>query len=238
MFAGKKSAQIREILISESAWEEMTCLFAPSLAEKIISTCREMNASGLNQGTSGNVSARYTGGMLITPSGIAYSKMTPDMIVFVDDKGKPEAGKIPSSEWLIHLACYKARPELNAVIHTHAVNSTAVAIHNHSIPAIHYMVAVSGTDHIPCIPYYTFGSPELADGVSKGIRESKSLLMQHHGMLAMDVTLEKTLWLAGETETLADLYIKCGGLHHDVPVLSEAEMTIVLEKFKTYGLKA
>ena len=49
------------------------------LAEKIISTCREMNASGLNQGTSGNVSARYTGGMLITPSGIAYSKMTPDM---------------------------------------------------------------------------------------------------------------------------------------------------------------
>ncbi|HEP0611632.1 TPA: fuculose phosphate aldolase, partial [Escherichia coli] len=52
------------------------------------------------------------------------------------------------------------------------------------------------------------------------------------------VTLEKTLWLAGETETLADLYIKCGGLHHDVPVLSEAEMTIVLEKFKTYGLKA
>ena len=196
------------------------------LAEKIISTCREMNASGLNQGTSGNVSARYTGGMLITPSGIAYSKMT------------PEAGKIPSSEWLFHLACYKAKPELNAVIHTHAVNSTAVAIHNHSIPAIHYMVAVSGTDHIPCIPYYTFGSPELADGVSKGIRESKSLLMQHHGMLAMDVTLEKTLWLAGETEMLADLYIKCGGLHHDVPVLSEAEMTIVLEKFKTYGLKA
>ncbi|WP_260734178.1 class II aldolase/adducin family protein [Escherichia coli] len=103
------------------------------LAEKIISTCREMNASGLNQGTSGNVSARYTGGMLITPSGIAYSKMTPDMIVFVDDKGIPEAGKIPSSEWLFHLACYKARPELNAVIHTHAVNSTAVAIHNHSI---------------------------------------------------------------------------------------------------------
>ena len=95
-----------------------------------------------------------------------------------------------------------------------------------------------GDGSYSCIPYYTFGSPELADGVSKGIRESKSLLMQHHGMLAMDVTLEKTLWLAGETETLADLYIKCGGLHHDVPVLSEAEMTIVLEKFKTYGLKA
>lgn len=88
------------------------------LAENIISTCREMNASGLNQGTSGNVSARYAGGMLITPSGIAYSKMTPDMIVFVDDKGVPEAGKIPSSEWLFHLTCYKAaRTECR---HTHA----------------------------------------------------------------------------------------------------------------------
>lgn len=138
------------------------------LAENIISTCREMNASGLNQGTSGNVSARYAGGMLITPSGIAYSKMTPDMIVFVDDKGIPEAGKIPSSEWLFHLACYQAVPELNAVIHTHAVNSTAVAILNHSIPAIHYMMAVTGTDHIPCIPYHTFGSSELADSVAKG----------------------------------------------------------------------
>lgn len=178
------------------------------LAENIISTCREMNASGLNQGTSGNVSARYAGGMLVTPSGIAYSKMSSDMIVFVDNKGVPEANKIPSSEWLVHLACYKTRPELNAVIHTHAVNATVVAIHNHSIPAIHYMVAVTGTDHIPCIPcipYYTFGSPKLANGVSKVISESKSLLMQHHVMLAMDVTLEKTLWLAGETETLADL---------------------------------
>ena len=69
------------------------------LAEKIISTCREMNASGLNQGTSGNVSARYTGGMLITPSGSAYSKMTPDMIDEGDEKRKPEARKRPSSAW-------------------------------------------------------------------------------------------------------------------------------------------
>ncbi|HAT1684036.1 TPA: L-fuculose-phosphate aldolase [Klebsiella oxytoca] len=207
------------------------------LAEKIISTCLEMNASGLNQGTSGNVSTRYTDGMLITPSGIPYSRMTPEMIVYVDTKGRAEPKKTPSSEWLFHLACYQARPELNAVIHTHAVNSTAIAIMNHSIPAIHYMVAVSGTNHIPCIPYHRFGSPELAESVSEGIRRSKSLLMQHHGMLVMEVSLEKALWLAGETETLADLYIKTGGLYHDVPVLPEAEMVSIIEKFKTYGLK-
>lgn len=207
------------------------------LAQKIIDTCLEMNAIRLNQGTSGNVSSRYSGGMLITPSGIPYEKLTPEMIVYVDSQGVAEPGKTPSSEWLFHLSCYQARPELNAVIHTHAVNSTAVAIMNHAIPAIHYMVAVTGTDHVPCIPYHTFGSQELASSVFQGIKKSKAVLMQHHGMLAMESCLEKTLWLAGEVETLADLYIKTGGLHSDVPVLSKNEMKRVIEKFKSYGLK-
>ncbi|MCF2116482.1 class II aldolase/adducin family protein, partial [Escherichia coli] len=130
------------------------------------------------------------------------------------------------------------RQSCNSILRCPSISDGRLSYQFSSDGYIRRSVYAYGTDHIPCIPYYTFGNPELADGVSKGIRESKSLLMQHHGMLAMDVTLEKTLWLAGETETLADLYIKCGGLHHDVPVLSEAEMTIVLEKFKTYGLKA
>lgn len=207
-----------------------------SLAQNIIDTCLEMNASGLNQGTSGNVSTRYRDGMLITPSGIPYTRLTPDMMVYVDGDGISEPGKIPSSEWLFHLACYQARPELNAVIHTHAVNSTAVAIMNHAIPAIHYMVAVTGTDHIPCIPYDTFGTKELAESVFAGIKESKAILMQHHGMLAMEINLEKALWLAGETETLAKLYLKVGGLYAMPPVLPEDEMVKVIEKFKSYGL--
>ncbi|MGB3252385.1 MULTISPECIES: L-fuculose-phosphate aldolase [Buttiauxella] len=208
-----------------------------SLAQNIIDTCLEMNATGLNQGTSGNVSVRYQDGMLITPSGIPYVKLTPEMIVYVDENGVSEPGKVASSEWLFHLACYRARGELNAVIHTHAVNSTAVAIMNHAIPAIHYMVAVTGTDHIPCIPYDTFGTKELAESVFSGIKESKSILMQHHGMLAMEINLEKALWLAGETETLAELYLKVGGLHAPPPVLPADEMKKVIGKFKNYGLK-
>lgn len=207
------------------------------LAQKIINTCLEMNASGLNQGTSGNVSARFHKGMLITPSGIPYARLTPEMIVYVDEKGRAEPGKTPSTEWLFHQTCYQARPELHAVVHTHAVNATAVSIMNHSIPAIHYMVAVSGTDHIPCIPYSTFGTKELADDVIQGIKISKAILMQHHGMIAMEINLEKALWLAGETETLASLYIKTGGLHSQVPTLSSEEINTVIKKFDHYGLK-
>ncbi|MCE1968199.1 L-fuculose-phosphate aldolase [Enterobacter hormaechei] len=208
-----------------------------SLAQEIIDSCLEMSRLGLNQGTSGNISARYKDGMLITPSGVAYHKLTPDQIVFVNYEGQAEAGKVPSSEWLFHLACYQARPELNAVVHNHAVNSTTVSILNQAIPAIHYMVAVTGTHTVPCIPYSTFGSIELANSVQQGIKTSKALLMQHHGMIAMEVNLEKALWLANEIEVLASMYLKIRSTTDTVPVLSDDEMRRVNEKFKTYGLK-
>ena len=207
-------------------------------AQQIIDTCLRMNAQGLNQGTSGNVSVRYQDGMLITPSGIAYEKLTPAMIVFVDRLGQFEEGKVPSSEWHFHLACYSARPELNAVIHTHAVSATAVSVLNRSIPAIHYMVAVTGIDHVPCIPYATFGSQLLADSVENGIKESKAILMQHHGMIAMEKNLEKALWLANEVEVLAKLYLQVAAVQREIPTLSAEEMVTVIEKFKTYGLKS
>ncbi|UGA57424.1 L-fuculose-phosphate aldolase [Vibrio sp. VB16] len=209
-----------------------------TLSQQIIDTCLEMTALGLNQGTSGNVSVRYKNGMLITPSGIPYNKLTPSMIVYVDNDGKAEVDKVPSSEWHFHLSCFKAKPELNAVVHNHAVNATAVSILNRAIPAIHYMVAVTGTDHVPCIPYSTFGTQELADNVALGIQESKAFLMQHHGMLTMEVNLEKALWLANEVEVLAKLYLHILSIQSDVPELSTEEMRIVLDKFKTYGLKS
>lgn len=69
------------------------------LARQIIDTCLEMTRLGLNQGTAGNVSVRYQGGMLITPTGIPYEKLTESHIVFIDADGQHEQGKLPSSEW-------------------------------------------------------------------------------------------------------------------------------------------
>jgi len=101
------------------------------LAQQIIDTCLEMSRLGLNQGTSGNISARFEDGMLITPSGIAYDKLTPEQIVFISHNGVAEADKTPSSEWLFHLACYRSRPALNAVVHNHALHATTVSILNY-----------------------------------------------------------------------------------------------------------
>ncbi|MEX0447453.1 L-fuculose-phosphate aldolase [Xenorhabdus sp. SGI246] len=215
------------------------------ICQLIIETCLKMNALDLNQGTSGNISTRYQDGFLITPSGVPYEQLTPDQIVYIKHDGEAEPDKVPSSEWHFHLSCYQARPELNAVVHNHAVNATAVSILNHSIPAIHYMVAVTGADHVPCIPYSTFGTPELAKSVKEGIKHSKALLMQHHGMIAMEANLEKALWLANEVEILAKLYLKIlpvvgnniGNVPKNIPILSAEEMQRILTKFKSYGLK-
>ena len=212
-------------------------LLRKKISQEIIETCLEMVKLGLNQGTAGNVSVRYHEGLLITPSGIQYDKLTPEHIVYISNEHEFEEGKIPSSEWLFHLICYQTRAECNAVIHNHAINCTAVSILNKPIPAIHYMVAASGTNEIPCIPYATFGSAKLADYVKDGIATSKAILLQHHGMIACEENLAKALWLAHETEVLAELYLKTLAIQSEIPVLDNEEMDIVLGKFATYGLR-
>lgn len=207
------------------------------LAEKIIYTCLEMTRLGLNQGTAGNVSVRYEGGMLITPTGMPYEVMTPESIVYVDKDGKHEDGKLPSSEWQFHLAVYQARAEVDAVVHNHAKNCAALSILEKGIPPIHYMIAVGGTDHIPCIPYATFGTHKLADFVREGIKESKAILLAHHGLIAGEKNLDKALWLAHEVEVLAGWYLALLSTGLPIPELSKEEMAVVLEKFKSYGLR-
>lgn len=208
-----------------------------SLAREIIHTCLEMTRLGLNQGTAGNVSVRYQDGMLITPTGIPYENLTVSHIVYIDGNGKHETGKVPSSEWRFHQVAYQARPDANAVVHNHAVNCTAVSILNRPIPAIHYMIAAAGGSTIPCAPYATFGTKKLSEYVAVALKNRKATLLQHHGMIACEANLQKALWLAHEVEVLAELYLSTLSIVDPVPVLSDEEIAIVLEKFKTYGLR-
>ncbi|WP_115440897.1 L-fuculose-phosphate aldolase, partial [Escherichia marmotae] len=171
------------------------------------------------------------------PSGIPYERMTENMIVYVDGNGKYEEDKIPSSEWRFHMAAYQSRPDANAVVHNHAVHCTAVSILNRPIPAIHYMIAAAGGNSIPCAPYATFGTRELSEHVALALKNRKAILLQHHGLIACEANLEKALWLAHEVEVLAQLYLATLAITDPVPVLSDEEIAVVLEKFKTYGLR-
>jgi L-fuculose-phosphate aldolase len=209
-----------------------------ALGRKIVDTCLAMNASGLNQGTSGNVSARFEGGMLVTPSGVPYGRLKPMDIVWLDPDGTPvEAGQLkPSSEWRMHADIYRARPEAQAVLHAHPIHCTALACRRKGIPPFHYMVAVAGGTDIRCSDYATFGTQALSDTMLSALEDRKACLLANHGMICFESDLDRALALAVEVETLAHQFQNAwrgGG-----PVLlSDAEMTEVLEKFKTYGVQ-
>lgn len=206
------------------------------LAKQIIEACLKMKEDGVNQGTAGNISIRYKDGMLITPSGMPYEIMTPSDIVFVNLKGEAEKYKIPSSEWRFHLSILKDNPNFNAVIHNHAVYSSMVSILNIDyIPAIHYMVGVAGGNKIPCAKYATYGTQELCDNISSTMKGYKACILNNHGLIAADETLQKAYHVMMEVENLARLYIGVKTIGN-FSVLSDSEMEIVLEKFKNYGL--
>ena len=116
-----------------------------ALRKAIIETALIMSRRGLSPGRSGNVSARFGNGMLITPTGLAYDTLEPADIVFVDGDGAVLGDqRKPSSEWRFHLFAYDARPDRNAVVHTHSLHATVLACVKKPIPAFHYMVAVAG----------------------------------------------------------------------------------------------
>jgi len=202
----------------------------------VIATALAMSRTGLSPGRSGNVSCRWKTGMLITPTGMAYDAIGPRDIVYVDGKGDvPEKkSKKPSSEWRFHLAAYRARPDMNAVVHTHSLNATVLACAGKPIPAFHYMVAVAGGSDIPLVPYDTFGTKELARHVAKGLFRRNACLMANHGQIAVGATLAAALELAREVEVLATQYCKVLTLGEPV-ILPADEMARVLKRFKNYG---
>jgi L-fuculose-phosphate aldolase len=202
----------------------------------IIATSLEMNALGINQGTSGNVSARWGSGLLITPSGIPYDELKPADIVYLDATGKPHGRHAPSSEWHFHQDIMAARPDIEAIVHTHSIHATAIAICNKHLPAVHYMIAAAGGATIRCAPYATYGTQALSNHAIKALKGRSACLLANHGVIATGPNLDKALWLANEVEVLAQQYIlaqQIGRPH----VLPAAEIKTVVEKFNTYGPK-
>lgn len=207
------------------------------LRQSVIQACNDMNAHGLNQGTSGNISVRQPGGMLVTPSGVAYDQMQPEDLVFVSDDGEFADDAVPSSEWRFHLAALRARPEAGAVVHNHAMHSAIVAILNQPIPAIHYMIATAGGTDIPVVPYATYGTQELSEYVEAGLKDRKAILLQHHGMITTGTTLAQAMWLAVEVEALAKMFVNLLQVTDTPPVLPDAKIQEVLKKIENYGLR-
>jgi L-fuculose-phosphate aldolase len=202
---------------------------------QVIDFARRMNDSGLNQGTSGNVSLRVEEGLLITPTGLAYEDLAPeDVVAMCLDGSVPGEQRLPSSEWRIHRDLYLSRTDIHAVVHAHPMFSTTLAILRMDIPAVHYMIAVAGGSSVRCAGYATFGSEELSRLAVGALEGRKACLLANHGLLACGKDLPDAFKVAREVENVAAQYwraLQVGRPH----VLDDAEMERVLEKFRTYG---
>ena len=208
------------------------------LRSAVLATAVAMNAAGINRGTAGNVSARWRtdafDGFLVTPSGLAYDRTTPDDIVATTLDGEARGTRVPSSEWRFHRDIYRARPEAQAIVHTHAPFATTLACLDRGIPPFHYMIAVAGGRDIRCAPYATFGTQELSDHVVAALADRRACLLAHHGMIALGESLDVALALAVEVETLAEMYWRALQIGEPA-LLSDTEMDVVIAKFATYG---
>ena len=200
----------------------------------VVRTACEMNALGINRGKSGNVSARIDGGFLVTPSALPYdADCAPRTSWPWISDGTPPAGVPPSSEWRFHRDIYAARPEIMAVVHTHAPFATTLACLDRGIPAFHYMIAVAGGSDIRCAPYATFGTQALSDHALRALDGRTACLLAHHGMIATGPSLQAALALAVEVETLAEMYWRALQIGEPA-LLAEQEMQRVLGRFADY----
>ena len=207
-----------------------------TIRQGIVSTCLEMNASGLNQGTSGNLSHRIPGGMLITPSGMPYERMKPDDIVEVAESGEVIGAGKPSSEWRFHRDILRERADATVVLHAHPTFCTALAVQERGIPSFHYMVAVAGGNDIRCSRYACFGTQELSDAALEALEGRQACLLGHHGLIVIGPSFAKALWLATEIEALSRIYVHALVMG-EPPRLSDAEMTEVHDRIRAlnYG---
>lgn len=206
-----------------------------ALRKRILATAQAINDSGLNPGKSGNVSARTTDGLLITPTGVPYVRLRPGDIVRMSMTGEVPARQLkPSSEWRVHRDIYAARQDAAAIVHVHSPYATALACNRRGIPPFHYMVAVAGGADIRCAPYATFGTQRLSDLTLKALVGRRACLLANHGLIAFGDSVEAAFALATEVEFLARQYLLALQVGRPV-LLKAAEMRVILEKFKSYG---
>lgn len=188
----------------------------------------------LNRGASGNVSARFADGFLITPSGLPSDRVEAGQVVFVAHDGRWEGRLKPSSEWRFHRDIYATRPEVHAVIHAHSTYATSLACLRRPVPPFHYMIAAAGGRDIRCASYATFGTQALSDAVLQALDGRRACLMANHGQIATGHDLDQALSLAVEVESLCQQYW-AARLMGEPSLLSEAEMTEALAQFRGYG---
>lgn len=161
----------------------------PDAARAVLCAAKDMLRKGLVEGTAGNISARQEdGSVVITPSSVDYAEMELDDLVVLDPSGEvvsAKSGRSPSSEKLLHLACYQAFDDVGSVIHSHPVHATMFAVARIAIPACidEFSIYVGG--EVRCAEYAPSGSKEVGQRAVEALEGRGAALIANHGMVAV-----------------------------------------------------
>ena len=205
------------------------------LTQQIIKVGFRMVETGLSDGTSGNISVRCPEGpyILITPSARDFRLLTERDLVSIDlQTGEAIGRRKPSSEWRLHLAIHRARPDVNAVIHHHATRASAVAVARKSIPVLIDEAADIGP--IPTAPYAPSATDELAINAAREFANgSNAILLANHGAVVVGRSLPEALRRALESERLAQIFVGAQSLG-GAQGLDELQVTVNRKFFEGY----
>ena len=179
-----------------------------TLRQELVAIGRRLVERGLVSGSFGNASVRLPGSdhVLVTPSGLPYEHMHADDIVVVRLDGTVvEGSRKPTSEAPMHLAVYRARADVGAVVHTHSVHATTLACAGLPIEPVHYLMAGIG-QRVPVAPFAIFGTPEIGDAAVAALRtEHQAVLLAQHGVLTVGRDLEAAFFVAETVEYVAEI---------------------------------
>ena len=167
-------------------------MLLPELREQVLETCLQMLRDGLSRVSEGNVSARHPGSgfIVITPSAIPYAKMTvEDLCIITADRKLIEGDWKPTSEIALHTLIYTRRPDVQAVVHTHAPYCSLFAVSGEPLPMVLTESAMLLGGDVPVAPYFTPGSEELARATADTLADQPAALMANHGAMSVGPVL-------------------------------------------------
>ena len=201
---------------------------------------RRMFDDGMVVGTAGNVSARVPGEDLIaiTPSSLPYEDMTPDDVVLIDAAGDAVGdGRPPSFEKILHLAIYRARPDVAAVLHTHALYCSVLATLQRPLPPVIEELVPYVGGQVDVGGFAMSGSDELAANVVAALGDKAAALLANHGNVCCGKSLAKAFKVAQLVERCAQIYVTALTLGDPKPLTPEVleRERMMYEALKNWG---
>ncbi len=198
----------------------------------VVEAAREMADKGLVVGSAGNVSMRVRGEemLAITPSRKPYQELGAEDIQIIDfEAGPVEGDALPSVESLVHIGVYRARDDAGAVVHTHSVYASALAVAHRPLPPVVDEMITSLGGEIPVTEYAFPSTEELAERVAEGVSERNAVLVANHGVVGLGKDPRAALTACELVERAAKIYVLAtllGGAHSLPPDVVDAEMAL------------